>query len=185
MTGKHYLTILLIMVIIIWTACAPKQKTTIPAEETDKPEDTIEETQIDEIPVEEDIINDILEDDPVILTSEYVPDAQNIQDVFFVIDRYDLTQEARTILDRNIEWLKRNPRSKVLLEGHCCDIGTVEYNYALGDRRANSVRDYLIMNGIDPSRITTISYGKMNPFVIGTAEHQRQKNRRVHFKIQR
>ncbi len=103
--------------------------------------------------------------------------------VFFGYDRYDLSAEARMILDRQAEWLNQYPSLNVTIEGHADERGTREYNLALGDRRANSVRNYLIAMGVAPSRITTISYGKERPAVPGANETAWAQNRRGVTKI--
>lgn len=103
--------------------------------------------------------------------------------VFFGYDRYDLSAEARMILDRQAEWLNLYSSLNVTIEGHADERGTREYNLALGDRRANSVRNYLVATGVEPSRITTISYGKERPAVPGANETAWAQNRRGVTKI--
>ncbi len=105
--------------------------------------------------------------------------AVNIGDrVFFGTDRYDLTPEAQATLQGQAQWLNQYPNVTVIIEGHADERGTREYNLALGDRRANTVRDYLIALGVSPSRITTISYGKERPQVPGSTEAAWAQNRR-------
>jgi peptidoglycan-associated lipoprotein len=105
--------------------------------------------------------------------------AVNVGDrVFFGFDKYDLAGEARRTLELQAAWLKKYPQYKVVVEGHADERGTREYNLALGERRANSVKDYLIALGIDPSRIETISYGKERPVALGHDEESWSKNRR-------
>ena len=104
-----------------------------------------------------------------------------LDDIFFGYDAYDLSPEARERLASNAEWLQANPSSRVEIEGHCDSRGTIEYNLALGARRATSVRDYLVSLGISPSRITTISYGKELPACHAETASCWQKNRRTHF----
>jgi peptidoglycan-associated lipoprotein len=87
--------------------------------------------------------------------------------VFFDFDRYDLKADAQRTLDSQAAWLKKYPSASITIEGHCDERGTREYNLALGDRRAQSVKDYLVSLGIDPGRLTTISYGKERPAVAG------------------
>lgn len=98
--------------------------------------------------------------------------------VFFGFDRYDLSQSARETLERQAAWLKQYPEVTVTIEGHTDERGTREYNLALGDRRANSVRNYLIALGIDPNRVTTISFGKERPVDPRSAEEAWEHNRR-------
>lgn len=98
--------------------------------------------------------------------------------VLFAFDRHDLTPEAREILERQSQWLKRNTSVPILIAGHADERGTREYNLALGERRANSVRDYLVALGLPSSRIRTISYGKERPVDPRSAEDAWAKNRR-------
>ena len=83
--------------------------------------------------------------------------------VFFGYDRYTLTPQAQATLTRQAEWLKRNPGASIRIAGNCDERGTREYNLALGARRANAARAFLISNGVDGSRIETVSYGKERP----------------------
>ena len=83
--------------------------------------------------------------------------------VFFAFDRYDLSSDAQATLSRQASWLKSYPEASIRIEGNCDERGTREYNLALGARRANAAKDYLVGLGVDPSRITTISYGKERP----------------------
>ncbi len=98
--------------------------------------------------------------------------------VFYGYDRYDLSSEARNVLEAQAEWLKQYPGLSVTVEGHADERGTREYNLALGERRANSVKNYLVALGVSPSRITTISYGKERPAVPGSNEQAWAQNRR-------
>lgn len=105
---------------------------------------------------------------------------QNVGDrVFFGFDRYDLTPEAQAQLDQQAAWLKQYPQYTFVIEGHCDERGTREYNLALGERRANSVKNYLVALGIDPNRIQVISYGKERPEVLGSNEAAWAQNRRA------
>lgn len=99
--------------------------------------------------------------------------------VFFDFDKSNLKTEARTTLERQAFWLRKYPSLTVTIEGHADERGTREYNLALGERRASSARDYLVSLGIDPSRITTISYGKERPAVLGSNEEAWAQNRRA------
>jgi len=98
--------------------------------------------------------------------------------VFFDFDKSDLKAEARATIENQAEWLKSNPGVTVTIEGHCDERGTREYNLALGDRRANAVRSYLVALGIDANRISTISYGKERPEVLGSNDWAWSQNRR-------
>ena len=99
--------------------------------------------------------------------------------VFFAFDRSDITPEAQEILARQADWLRRYPNVTVTIEGHCDERGTREYNLALGERRAQAVKNVLVASGIPASRITTISYGKERPAVVGSSEEAYAQNRRA------
>lgn len=104
-----------------------------------------------------------------------------LQDVAFDFDRYDLNPPAREILKGHAAWLKANPQARVEVEGHCDERGTNEYNLALGAKRAESVKRYLIDLGVSPSRLSTISYGEEIPLCKDQNEVCWAKNRRAHF----
>jgi peptidoglycan-associated lipoprotein len=99
--------------------------------------------------------------------------------VFFPFDRSDITPEAQEILARQADWLRRYPNVTVTIEGHCDERGTREYNLALGERRAQAVKNVLVASGIPASRISTISYGKERPAVVGSSEDAYAQNRRA------
>ncbi len=106
--------------------------------------------------------------------------AVNVGDrVYFAFDKFDLSPEARATLQKQAVWLRRYPSVTVTVEGHTDERGTREYNLALGERRANAVRDYLAALGVDVSRIKTISYGKERPVALGSNEEAWAKNRRA------
>jgi peptidoglycan-associated lipoprotein len=97
--------------------------------------------------------------------------------VFFAFDRSDISPEARQILQRQAQWLQHYPNVAVRIEGHCDKRGTREYNLALGERRAHAVKQVLVALGIPAGRITTISYGKDRPIVLGDSEEDYAQNR--------
>jgi peptidoglycan-associated lipoprotein len=104
----------------------------------------------------------------------------NIGDyVLFSVNGSTLDNEARATLDRQAEWLEKYRDLKVVIEGHCDERGTREYNLALGAKRANAVREYLISAGINPKRLSTISYGKERPVVEGVGPEVWKQNRRA------
>lgn len=107
-----------------------------------------------------------------------------IQDVFFGFDEFSLGEEARQRLAANAALLREYPDVTVLVEGHCDERGTVQYNLALGEKRANAVRDYLVSLGIGAGRLSTVSYGKEKPFATGHNEQAWAQNRRAHFVVQ-
>ncbi len=99
--------------------------------------------------------------------------------IFFDTDKSDVDDEDRATLRSQAEWLLRYPAKRVTIEGHCDERGTREYNLALGERRANAAKNYLAALGIDPARITTISYGKERPAALGSDEASWAQNRRA------
>ena len=103
-----------------------------------------------------------------------------IRDPFFGYDESTLSADAQAALTSSASWLKANPSYGLLVEGHCDESGTEQYNLALGDRRASIVRDYLVTLGVDTARIRTVSYGEERPFDPGHNESAWAKNRRAH-----
>jgi peptidoglycan-associated lipoprotein len=104
-----------------------------------------------------------------------------LEDIYFDFDSSALTPEAMTVLERKAEWLINNPGVKVTIEGHCDEKGTNEYNIALGDRRAEAAKAFLVDLGVAAGSIATISYGEERPVDPGDSEEARAKNRRCHF----
>jgi peptidoglycan-associated lipoprotein len=102
-------------------------------------------------------------------------------DAFFEFDSSMLSTEAQEQLKQNGIWLESNAVKKALVEGHCDERGTSEYNLALGDRRAASVKEFLVRYGVSPSRLETVSFGEERPFASGHNEESWSKNRRAHF----
>jgi peptidoglycan-associated lipoprotein len=103
-----------------------------------------------------------------------------IQDAFFEYNDSQLTSDAQTALTSSATWLKKNPQYNLLIEGHCDERGTEQYNLALGDRRANQAKEYLVTLGVDGGRIRTVSYGEERPFDPGHDDAAWAKNRRDH-----
>ena len=106
-----------------------------------------------------------------------------VRPVFFAYDSAELSAEAKATIEENARWFKQYPEANITVEGHCDERGTEEYNLALGDRRALSVKDYLVGLGVVSSRLESISYGEERPFVSGHTESAWAKNRRAHFVI--
>lgn len=107
-------------------------------------------------------------------------DSGPLHDVFFDYDSFDLDETARQTLQENAEWLKNHPTTRVEVEGHCDDRGTVEYNLALGAKRAAAAKNYLVDLGIARDRMTTISYGEELPVCQEESEDCWARNRRAH-----
>jgi peptidoglycan-associated lipoprotein len=104
----------------------------------------------------------------------------SLEDAFFDFDDYSLRQDAKSALESDGKYLQRNSSARVVIEGHCDERGSVEYNLALGEKRARAAKDYLVSYGIPGNRLTTISYGKERPFDQGHDESAWAKNRRAH-----
>ena len=103
--------------------------------------------------------------------------------VHFDFDKYDIRGDARSILTENAEYLKKNPKMEAQVEGHCDERGSTEYNLALGQRRANATKAYLVNLGVESSRVSTVSYGEERPVDAGHDEPAWDKNRRAEFRI--
>lgn len=106
-----------------------------------------------------------------------------VRDVFFGYDSDVIDAEGRAALEANARILRERDDLVVLIEGHCDERGTAQYNMALGWRRAESVRDYLVRLNVPSSRIRTVSFGKERPFVVGSSEESFAQNRRAHFDL--
>lgn len=98
--------------------------------------------------------------------------------VFYDFDKYSLRADAKATLDKQIAWLKKYPTYNLTVEGHADERGTREYNLALGERRANAVKEYLVAGGLPAARVKTISYGKERPVALGSNEAAWSQNRR-------
>jgi peptidoglycan-associated lipoprotein len=107
--------------------------------------------------------------------------SQNVKDVFFDYDKYDIRPDQQGAIQANAQFLAQHPNINFTIEGHCDERGSTEYNLALGDNRANAVKNALVQAGVNGSRIKTISYGKEKPFCTESNEQCWQQNRRGHF----
>ena len=108
------------------------------------------------------------------------PSEYGVQDVFFAFDQYELDNESMGILSANARAI-REAGTMILISGHCDERGTLEYNLALGEKRANAVRDYLVSLGVPAARLRVTSYGENKPFARGSNEDAWAQNRRAHF----
>ena len=151
-----------------------EQQTTVPARDTDqnsrwiRPKEHVSEQDLALIQPEEGI-------------SKYKEEKVIFDDIYFDYDQYDIGADAESTIQDMASWLLKNMSSNVIIEGHCDDRGTNEYNLALGDRRAKAVRDYLTALGIAANRIETLSYGEEQPVCTEASEACWAKNRRAHF----
>jgi peptidoglycan-associated lipoprotein len=140
------------------------------------PEQVVSEPRAEAIPSEE--VREELPDDIQELNRRGY-----LQDVFFDTNRHELRDDGREALAANAAWLQRFPSVSIVVEGHCDERNTREYNLALGERRASTVRDYLVSLGVPAERIRIISYGEERPFAAGNDESAWRLNRRAHFVI--
>jgi len=180
---RHALVIALLSVVIIIGACAkrytkPPEKAEMPKEEVIKEEvikPEVEEAKEEEVTYarEEEIT------EKEIPIEELAKDV--LQDIHFDFDKYNIRPDARPILDNIANFLNEHLDVNIVIEGHCDERGTNEYNLALGDRRAKAAKDYLVSSGVSPSRILTITYGEEKPLCRESNEECWQKNRRDHF----
>ncbi|MFN7973683.1 MAG: peptidoglycan-associated lipoprotein Pal [Acidobacteriota bacterium] len=118
---------------------------------------------------------DILSQDLKIISEKY------LHDIHFDFDKSDIRDDAKPTLEENATFLKKYPTIKIVVEGHCDERGSVEYNLALGERRAKAAKSYLATLGVNGERMTTVSYGKELPLDPGHDEGAWSKNRRAHF----
>lgn len=106
---------------------------------------------------------------------------EGLKTVFFPYDSSSLSETESQKLMGNIEWMKKNPNAKLTIEGHCDQRGSAEYNLALGERRANAVRQVFVSNGIKGNRVTVVSFGKEKLLAQGDSDEAMAKNRRANF----
>jgi peptidoglycan-associated lipoprotein len=168
-------TLVLVMVLasaLALSCCGRKPKPAVAPAETAKPAETV---------VREEPARDM--EKPVTPISPKEEEGLAINDIYFAYDKYNLSDEATRVLGGNGEYLLKNRNIDVLIEGHCDERGTEEYNLALGEKRALAARDFLVRFGIDRSRISTISYGEERPMDPASNEAAWSKNRRAHFAV--
>lgn len=137
-----------------------------------RPEERITEQQLAKIQTKEEL-------------PKYKEESGLFVDIHFDYDKYDIRPDAKPVLQNIASWLRKNPAAKLSIEGHCDERGTNEYNLALSDRRAKSVRDFLVALGIASNRIEMLSYGEEKPICMDKTEECWAKNRRAHFVVLR
>lgn len=190
-TSQLILTSLALVLLIVSPACrtkkqpvvTPTETTTMPAPEVAPPpplpvETPVEDTRdfVQETPREEVLPSDMDELNKLVQRQGYVRDA------FYNYDEATLDDAAQSALSASATWLKGSQGAgySLLIEGHCDERGTEQYNLALGDKRANSAKDYLVTLGVDAGRIRTVSYGEERPFEEGHDDSSWAQNRRAH-----
>ena len=172
MSRYKWLILVLAVAIGLSPACAKKHLTPVekPAEQTSPPvvPPPIEQPQQGET-------SPVIQEKPV---------ENALGDAFFHFDKYVISDEYNTVLTKNAEFLMANPSKKLLVEGYCDERGTIEYNMALGEKRAKAVIDFYTTYGVKADRLAMISYGKERPFDPGHDEAAWAKNRRAHMVLQ-
>ncbi len=161
------------LVLISFGGCAKKVATTTQAVE-------VKEKPIAPPPQEE----TTKEQPPAVIEQPIVKESApsgTLADIYFDFDRSDIRPDAKQTLEGNSQWLKVNARGRIKIEGNCDERGTTEYNLALGQRRAEAAKRFLVASGVDASRISTISYGEERPVCTDHQESCWSKNRRDHF----
>ena len=152
----------------------PDVPTTVTQQETTVTTPPADFVQDEQRPTVEELPRDIEQLNRVAQDRGYVRDA------FFNYNESNLNVDAQTALNATANWMRNNPQYNLLIEGHCDERGTEQYNLALGDRRASIVRDYLVTLGIEGGRLRTVSYGEERPFDEGHDESAWRQNRRAH-----
>lgn len=189
MQKKIWIRIALVLVIpamLFTTACAKKSvqsdisEAPVTQEEEAVQEDVKAEEAADQVQ-EESLASDEQTTESEDEAKTEVSDAMAKMDVFYAFDSSALSGVAQKALDAKAQWLLNNPEIKLVIEGHCDERGTTEYNLALGEKRALRAKTYLIDMGVEESRLQAISYGEERPFVKESNERAWAQNRRAHF----
>jgi len=182
---KGLVIVMVFALSLILSNCAPKK---VVQEPMVTPQETRERAI--EVKPEEEILEEKIAEQELakietkeVETPRYIEEEVAFKDIQFDFDKYDIRPDSKPILHSLADWLINNPSVEVILEGHCDERGTNEYNLALGDRRTKATMDYLIALGIPSSRLETISYGEEKPLCAEKTEGCWQRNRRAHFII--
>lgn len=173
MYRKSFILMSILIALTIASGCAKKN---VPVEEVAPPEPVAKSEPVQK---EEPAPVKVEEEDP--LAEVFKLDSNALKVVFFDYDSYTLSTEAMDYLKGNAEMLQSDPAFNVIIEGHCDQRGSDEYNMSLGERRARAVMTYLASLGIEKDRLSVISYGEERPAIEGSDEQAWAKNRRVEF----
>ena len=171
--GKIFAVSLLSLAIV---GCASSGGTTDDAATTDT---SVEESQTQAVPDSQGL--DVVTEEQATMAANPLLD-QTV--VYFGYDRSEIRPEFKDILNAHAQYLVANPQASVSLEGHCDERGTVEYNLALGERRANTVKRYLVVQGVNPNQLESVSFGEERPAVVGSDDSAWSKNRRTEINYQ-
>lgn len=172
------ITLLSILCFMFTLGCARKQIKEEPAPPVVREEPAppvVKEAELEDVDISAHEFTDPVKKDPAL--------AAVFKNIHFDFDRYEIRPDAKPVLNSIAEWMKKNPAVQLMVEGHCDERGTSEYNLALGERRAGSAKRYLVQMGIPDARIFTISYGKERPLDPRSVPEAWAKNRRCQFLI--
>lgn len=172
--------VLILLAMFLITSCAPKKVTQ--AEPVNEPEPEVQKVMPDTSKEDAELAARLLEESRLreeAAKQKIVKEEFKDENIYFAFDSSDLSDQARLILNSNAEYLRKHSSLTATVEGHCDDRGSEEYNIALGKRRAESVKKFLIDLGISTDRLVTISYGENKPIAAGQDETSWAKNRRA------
>jgi len=168
--------VIMLAMVFLFTSCAKKKPVVAP---------TPEPVSVEVEDVDKKVEKPALTEEEIFQqkTVEELNKAAHLKRINFDFDRFFVREDMKPILQANADWLRRFPTVEIVIEGHCDERGTVEYNMALGEKRAQSARNYLVSLGIPANRVKTVSYGKNRPLVPGVDEASYFQNRRAEFVI--
>jgi peptidoglycan-associated lipoprotein len=169
--------VLCVLALMVGCACQPKAVT----EEEGIPEERVAAEETGREAPEEERERRVAEDD-LEATRRRMAAGAALKDINFDFDDFSIREDAKEILVKNSSWMMSNPAVKMVIEGHCDERGTSEYNLALGERRATSAKSYLIRLGVKAEQLSTISYGEEKPLDTRSNEEAWAGNRRAHFR---
>ncbi|HYH45414.1 MAG TPA: peptidoglycan-associated lipoprotein Pal [Thermoanaerobaculia bacterium] len=172
---------MVVLILCVPAGCRKKPKTMAEAPALEVPVTATTPEPMSDTPEPAAAPADPLEGDDMEAINAYVRERGLLGDVYYQYDSFDLAPEARQRLADNARFFSRYPQFEALIEGHCDERGTAEYNLALGERRANSALDYLSSLGVDGARLRTLSYGKERPVCSEESESCWSQNRRARF----
>ncbi len=179
---KRVMILILVCLVAVafTTSCKPKVKPAPPVTPQVK-----EQPKVEKVEPQKPIVKPALSEEEIFMAKslEQVNKEQLLRMINFDYDKFDVREDAKGLLEGNAAWLKKWKSAKILIEGHCDERGTEDYNLALGEKRAKGAYDYLISLGIPAERMKTISYGKSQPLDMGKDESAWAKNRRAQFLI--
>lgn len=174
------LSLVILLVFAFFLACRKKVEELPPP-----PPQVKEQPKVEKVEAPPVVKEPVLTEEEIFMgkTLEEVNREVPLEMIHFDFDRYFIRDDAKLVLETDAQWMKKFTTAKILIEGHCDERGTEEYNLSLGEKRAKSTLDYLVSLGISTDRIRIISYGKGQPLDLGHNEIAWQKNRRAQFTI--